>query len=573
MPPSNPAFDAARRRRWLVLALVAAYALLCAMHLGGAYWDSDEGLNLMKGRLFGLGYPLYTRIWSDQPPGYTALLAAAFTVAGPSVAAARAVTAAFGLAAAFAAASVARALGGGWWSGLAAGVALAAAPNAFWASRAAMIGLPALAVASWAMALALRFAAGGRRRDLALAGACLGLSCWIKFIGAYLIVPIALAVWLRRRGEGRRGDGSGAGLGDVATGRRHGIGRREDPARWDDLIRDGAVLAVATALPLAFMLAAFDARPLLDQVVGTVAGARGAAPLDVAWNAGKLADWLFARDLGRPSWALADHAFLVAPALAGLVVGLRRRRDAGVVVAAWLALTVAALLVQNPLWPKHHFLALLVVLAPLAGVGLEWAGAAVITAARALRGPRPSSRSSDDVRSAGGDASAAPGRRAILAHMPAVPAALVLAATLVPFPTALAADRARLIAVPLKESGKLPSRSDSWRTLDDAVVFLRDHTRPGDWVVTDHAFAAFEADRPIPPELAVVSSKRITTGALTADDVIRVTRDAPAAAVLFWDGDRLTDAFPAFVQWVGWNYDRVDGAPAGWALWLRKEER
>ncbi|MEO8083029.1 MAG: glycosyltransferase family 39 protein [Ardenticatenales bacterium] len=531
MPHPPPTSSAQRRRRWLVLALVVTYALFCATHLGGAYWDSDEGLNLMKGRLFGLGHPLYTRIWSDQPPGYTVLLAAAFSVFGPSVAAARAVTAAFGLAAAFAASSVARSLGGGWWAGLAAAVVLAVAPNFFWASRAAMIGLPALALATAAMACALRFGATGRRRDLALAGLLLGASAWLKLIGAYLIVPIALAVWLRRRGE------------------RHAY----DPAMgcWDDVIRDLAVLALTTAAPLALMLAAFDARALLAQVVGTVVGARGAAPLDVAWNAGKLADWLIARDLGRPDWTFADHAALIAPALAGLVVGVRRKRDAGVVVAAWLALTVIALLLQNPLWPKHHFLALLVVLAPLAGVGIEWAVGAI----------------RDALRARGGESTFAARSGAIVA---ALAGAFIVAATLIPLPTALAADRARLLAVPFKESGKLPSRSDSWRTLDDAIAFLRDHTAAGDWVVTDQAYAAFRADRPIPPELAVVSSKRITTGGLTADDVIRITDEAHRAAVLFWDGDRLTDAFPAFVQWVGWNYDKVDGAPAGWTLWLRK---
>lgn len=63
----------------------------------------------------------------------------------------------------------------------------------------------------------------------------------------------------------------------------------------------------------------------------------------------------------------------------------------------------------------------------------------------------------------------------------------------------------------------------------------------------------------------------MATGGLTAEEVIAVTRRRDAAAVLLWDGDRISGAFPAFVDWVRWNYDAVEGAPAGWALWLRKE--
>lgn len=350
---ADPDRTALARWRWLAVALAAAYVAFALTHLGGAYWDTDEGLNLVKGRLLGLGYPLYGRIWSDQPPGYTVLLSAAFAVAGPSVAAARAVTLAFALGAMAAAAAIARRLGGDQPAMLAAAAALALAPNAFWAARAAMIGLPALAVASAAMAAALAFAAAGRRRDLALAGLLLGASAVIKPIGAVVVVPVGLAVWLRRRGA------APAPGGDLTA--------------RDEAVRDVAAFGLAAALPLAAMLAAFDARALFDQVVGTVTAARGAAPLDLAWNLEKLADWLVARDLGRPDWAFADHAFLVAPAAAGLAVALRRRPDAGRIAAAWLAATVAALALQNPLWPKHHFLALLVVLAPLFGVGLAWA--------------------------------------------------------------------------------------------------------------------------------------------------------------------------------------------------------
>lgn len=535
--PGARGHGAATRWRILGAALALAYVAFSLSHLGGAYWDSDEGLNLMKGRLFGLGYALYDPIWSDQPPGYTGLLALAFTVAGPSVAAARAVTFAFALLAMWAGARIAGELCGGRLARMAAAAALALAPNFFWASRAAMIGLPALALAAAAMAMTLGYAARGRRRDLALAGLLLGLSCWMKLIGAYLVVPIGLAVWLRRR--------------DVRAA-RDGAGPPGPARRQDEVVRDLAALALAIGLPLAAMLLLFDGRALLGQVVGTVVGARGAEPLDVAWNAVKLADWGIARDIGRADWTFGDHAWLVAPALAGLVVALRRRREAGIVVGFWLGLTLIALLVQNPLWPKHHFLALLVLMAPLAGLGIEWATSSLITEWRARAG-------------------SAAGSGADVTFGVGLLGALVIAAAIVPLPAAIRADVARVSAVPLKESGKLPSHSDSWLTLDEAVAFLRAHTRPGDWVVTDHAFVAFKADRPVPPELAVISSKRVATGRLTAEEVIAVTRRRNAAAVLFWDGDRLTDAFPAFVDWVAWNYEAVDGAPAGWALWVRKE--
>jgi hypothetical protein len=113
--PGARGHGAAARWRILVVALGLAYVAFSLTHLGGAYWDSDEGLNLMKGRLFGLGYALYDPMWSDQPPGYTGLLALAFAVAGPSVAAARAVTFAFALLAMWAGARIAGELGGWRW--------------------------------------------------------------------------------------------------------------------------------------------------------------------------------------------------------------------------------------------------------------------------------------------------------------------------------------------------------------------------------------------------------------------------------------------------------------------------
>jgi hypothetical protein len=43
-------------------------------------FDGDEGIELMKSMLVLRGYPLYEQIWSDQPPGFTYVLAMVFRV-------------------------------------------------------------------------------------------------------------------------------------------------------------------------------------------------------------------------------------------------------------------------------------------------------------------------------------------------------------------------------------------------------------------------------------------------------------------------------------------------------------
>lgn len=53
-------------------------------------WKYDEGVNALKARLFLEGYSLYSEVWTDQPPLFTLLIAATFTLFGQSVFVARA---------------------------------------------------------------------------------------------------------------------------------------------------------------------------------------------------------------------------------------------------------------------------------------------------------------------------------------------------------------------------------------------------------------------------------------------------------------------------------------------------
>lgn len=65
----------------LLVGLVAFLAFGLT-HLEGFRWDPDEGIYLMWGRLVESGYPLYTKVWSDQTPGLPVLLAWLFKVFG-----------------------------------------------------------------------------------------------------------------------------------------------------------------------------------------------------------------------------------------------------------------------------------------------------------------------------------------------------------------------------------------------------------------------------------------------------------------------------------------------------------
>jgi hypothetical protein len=523
---------AARWAPWVVLfGFVALYGWWGATHLGGSYWDTDEGLNLMKARMLQLGHPLYTSIWSDQPPGLTVLLAAAFHVLGTTVAVARGVVLAHALVALVAVALLARACGAGPPGALVAAIALALAPNFFWASRAVMIGLPAVALSTLGLALVLLWHKRRQQRWLVLAGLVLGLSLVVKLIGAYLVVPFAVAIV----GGSRRRSGDGGQVSTIGHPSGH-----DSAASRGSRVREVAVnlglFAVAAALPLAVALLAFDGRAMLAQVVGSVTGARAAYALDVSWNADKV--WF---------WLAGDHLALVGPALFGAIVLARRRSVAGAVVLTWLGLTLAALLLQTPLWPKHHFLALLVILTVLAGVGID-----------------------DVVRRLGawrreGLPATGRARFAVVAGLAAV------ALGVVGLPALVRGDAMRVTAAPYKESGNLPD-SDAWRYVDDAVRLVQTHTAPGDFIVTDHGFVAFRSGRSVPPELCVVSGKRIALGDLTAAELIAITERYRPAAVLLWEGDRLS-RIPEYAEWVRAHYRKVGTVADLWWLYVPGDGR
>jgi hypothetical protein len=272
----------------------------------------DEGINLLKAYLVAGGHPLYREVYSDQAPLYTWILAAAIKLVGADYERLRQIAIAFGalgLAAIFA---VTAELGGLVAGAVTVVLLSCLAPiQKFFTS--VVISTPGLALGCCGL-----YAALAARRHLpptraAAAGAMLGLACASKLAFAYLLLPTALALALRRR-------------------LAHGSG-----ASWAAL--QGWLLAGWAAALL--LVAAFcDVKPMLPQLVG---------PHWAAWAAFTPE----ARE-SRQALLLGHHLvpLYLGAAIAAAVI-VRRAPSTLLVLGPWLALSASWMLVYRPIWAHH----------------------------------------------------------------------------------------------------------------------------------------------------------------------------------------------------------------------------
>jgi hypothetical protein len=85
------------------------------------------------------------------------------------------------------------------------------------------------------------------------------------------------------------------------------------------------------------------------------------------------------------------------------------------------------------------------------------------------------------------------------------------------------------------------------------------------WIVTDMPLYAFRAKRPVPPNLAVFTTKRIKTGNLTDEEIVQTMREYQPEEVL------LTRYFlPGVVQYLDENY-RLERSRYDFNLYIRKD--
>jgi 4-amino-4-deoxy-L-arabinose transferase-like glycosyltransferase len=313
----TPAPPTARRvaggAPWPVLLIVVAACLVRVPLLFGGQVDYDEGVYWASLRSMSAGHPLFSSVYSSQPPGFLLGVAPFFAV-GHSLAWARAgvlVFFAVGLVATYVAV---RALLGER-AAVVAVVLLAVDPLMLRQSvtlqadgPATALGMVALACA--ALSLRGRAAVGW----CCAAGVALGFAVLVKLLAVVFVVPVMVVVIVLRS--------------------------------WRSVV----ALALGAVLGALLVLAPFADRLRLvwSQSVGGHLSAR-------TLNEGGLThDMALALARESPFWLAA---------LLGVAVLVRRMPRLAVVLGAWAAAVAGLSLLQHPLWPHH-----LVIAAPLAAV-------------------------------------------------------------------------------------------------------------------------------------------------------------------------------------------------------------
>jgi hypothetical protein len=283
-------------------------------------------------------------------------------------------------------------------------------------------------------------------------------------------------------------------------------------SRWRAGVRtmvlDGLLLGALVAAIGILVVVGVGLAGVFDQIVAYRLESRGSEGWSLWKNRAALARALSFEPAALP-WLGAG---------AGLLLLARRRVDAAL-IAAWGVASVALLLAYSPLHGKHAVV-MIPPLAVLAGVGVGYA-------VRQLRA-----------------SSSLPVRVAVAAGLTLL---VGWYATGVP---ALAAQSSQLL--------KVTADTDVDPAVEqyaDAAAVIRTLTAPSDFVVTDHPYLAFLADRLVPPLLVDTSRSRIRSRSLRGAEAISQATPYDPKLVVLW-ADRLR-GLSEFKRWVEENYRLV----------------
>jgi 4-amino-4-deoxy-L-arabinose transferase-like glycosyltransferase len=309
-----------------VLAVILIVGLLLRLWpITGISADYDEGVYWQSLRAMAAGQPLYTAVFSSQPPFFLLGLYPFYQVFGQSLVAARFGVVVYSLAGVLGLYAAGRMIGGRW-AGVVAAALLAFEPLYVTESRTLQAEVPSLAfqIVCVALAVAAGRAAGRQRLVLAaLSGVALGLGVLTKLSDIVALFPALL--YLIPWAEPAPGNTLPAAF------------RRALPAL--------GALALGVGVAFVLVLAPFVGHLDLvyDQAVRFHFAAAQAVNRGLSYNV----TFLLRTGELYPLWLLAILA---------LILALRRRSWVVLPPLVWLLATLLLLLDQQPLFDHHRTL-------------------------------------------------------------------------------------------------------------------------------------------------------------------------------------------------------------------------
>jgi hypothetical protein len=422
-------------------------------------FDPDEGINLMKAMLVAHGYPLYTQIWSDQPPLFTQLLALSFDIFGFQVNVARMVVLAASALLVWGLSQYLRSVWG-FWSMIAGIVLISVLPYYFTLSVSTMIGLPSIAFAMLSLACLTTWHQKKNTLWLVLSAILLGLSVLTK-LWTGILAPIFLAgIFLDRFTQAGKGD------------------------RWKAALHPMLVWGIALAFTsLAVLLV--SVRPgeffqvLIQQLMAPHFNARMSTMTE---------DSIVYSSLNSYLELIWSFFFLAA---IGVLMAVRLHRWLSMYLLAWAIFAYILLLLVAPVW--YHQQMLLTI--PAAGMCAIAAGEIVGQPIRWLQSRK--------------------------FHL--IDGALLVAALV---GTALVLFNHLLPLIPaftmtpnfdFEPTGKPPREMQ-------VVYEIQKYSPQIQWFATDLPMYAFRSDMLVPPEMAVVSRKRLVAGDLPDQELVAIIK-------------------------------------------------
>jgi 4-amino-4-deoxy-L-arabinose transferase-like glycosyltransferase len=328
----------------LCIALLASFAIVWQVGINSVYSrDYDEGVYLTSARMVAAGHPLFSSVFSSQPPVLVEMLALSFRLFGETVVVGRELIIFFSLITLGSVALIAA----HWVNRYAAPltiVALALTLTFFKLSLVVQAEPPALAFALLAILAVLRARQRSWRSGwLIVGGICFALGIFCKLFIAPLIVPIAFLLLLSPQASGS----SKWKLEAVNLNAASKCARRL------------LVFSLAGGIVLCVWLSFYEFGYLYDQVASFHLAMRHIFPLDRINNLQQVGELLRA-EIG-----------LTLSAILGMIILFRKN----FLAAAWLCIWIISVCIfainHTPLYWRHLAL-LLPPLALAAGASVLW---------------------------------------------------------------------------------------------------------------------------------------------------------------------------------------------------------